>query len=60
MKTCPRCGKRYKGHSAMSRVDGSEICSLCGSEEALNVVLEKGVISEDEKDSILKIIGEKG
>ena len=33
---CPRCGKYYLGHPAISRKDNkTEICSACGIEEAL-------------------------
>lgn len=33
---CPRCGKYYLGHPAISRKDNkTEICSTCGTEEAL-------------------------
>ena len=35
-KKCPRCGKLYTEHPAISRKDNkTEICSRCGTEEAL-------------------------
>jgi ribosomal protein S27AE len=35
LKTCPRCGKQYIGHPALSREDNkTEICPDCGTEEA--------------------------
>lgn len=38
-RICPKCGKRYTGHPALSREDGkTEICSLCGSREALRAM----------------------
>lgn len=36
MSTCPRCGKNYDGHPALSRVDNATyICSNCGTTEAI-------------------------
>lgn len=35
MKTCPKCGKRYSGRSAMSRTDKKDICPVCGTREAM-------------------------
>lgn len=36
IKTCPRCGKSYKGYPAISRVDNqTPICPECGTREAL-------------------------
>ncbi len=36
MKTCPRCGKTYNEHPAISRRDNvTEICSQCELAEAL-------------------------
>ena len=33
---CPRCGKKYTGHPALSRVDNrTSICPDCGIREAL-------------------------
>lgn len=33
---CPRCGKTYMDHPAISRADNTtEICPDCGTEEAL-------------------------
>lgn len=35
-KVCPKCGKRYKAPSAISRVDNkTQICPTCGTREAL-------------------------
>ena len=35
-KVCPKCGKEYKGHPAISRVDNiTPICPTCGTREAL-------------------------
>lgn len=36
-RICPRCGKAYTGHPALSRTDNTtEICPACGIEEALD------------------------
>lgn len=51
-RICPKCGKTYSGHPAISREDNATpICPLCGTREALDSL----GISEEEKD---KIIGE--
>ena len=35
-QTCPRCGKTFMEHPAISRSDNkTEICSTCGLAEAL-------------------------
>jgi len=35
-KICPKCGKTYRGHPAISRVDNeTPICPECGTREAL-------------------------
>ncbi len=52
-KTCPKCGKRYKAPSAISRVDNkTQICPTCGTREAL----EGLGIKDDEIDRIIKTI----
>lgn len=39
IRECPRCGKRYAGHSALSRADGRTlICPDCGSREAMSSI----------------------
>lgn len=38
-RTCPRCGRSYKGHPALSRKDNKTlICPLCGTIEALEAM----------------------
>lgn len=52
-KVCPKCGKRYKGHPAISRVDNTTpICPLCGTREAL----EGLGISKEEQEKIINSI----
>ena len=35
-RVCPKCGRSYKGHPALSRVDNrTYICPDCGIREAL-------------------------
>lgn len=50
IKICPRCGKSYKGHPAISRADNlTPICHECGTREAL----ENLGIPEDEIERIV-------
>ncbi len=60
LKTCPKCGKAYKGHPAISRVDNiTAICPLCGIREALEGL---GIGKEERKkiiDSIPIVDDEK-
>ena len=52
-KICPKCGKTYKGHPAISRVDNeTPICPTCGTREALESI----GISKEEQDRIIKVI----
>ena len=34
LPTCRKCGKQYTERPAMSRIDSSTICSMCGYKEA--------------------------
>jgi len=34
MSICPKCGRKYNCPPAMSRIDNSEICPICGNLEA--------------------------
>ena len=54
-KVCPKCGKTYRGHPAISRVDNvTAICPLCGTREALDSL----GISDEEKEKIIATIPE--
>ena len=54
---CPKCGKPYTGHPALSRRDNTTlICSDCGTREALEDI---GIDSE-EQEKILNIIHRHG
>ena len=56
MRTCPKCGRAYTDHPALSRLDNETlICPDCGTREAL----ESMGISVEEQDKILGIIHEK-
>ena len=37
--TCPRCGQKYVGFPALSRLADAEICSDCGLDEGLRMFL---------------------
>ncbi|WP_026399371.1 hypothetical protein [Acholeplasma equifetale] len=53
LKTCPLCGKEYKGHPAISRVDNqTPICPTCGTRQAL----EGLGLKPDEIDKIIQSI----
>lgn len=53
ISVCPRCGKTYSEHPALSRVDNETlICPDCGVREAL----ESLGVSVEEQDSILNSI----
>lgn len=53
IKTCPLCGKTYKGHPAISRKDNiTPICPTCGTREALKNI----GIKDDEIDRIIETI----
>ena len=51
--TCPRCGREYTGHPAISRVDNETlICPDCGTKEALETL----GISPYEQEQIIEAI----
>ena len=53
VRICPKCGKTYKGHPAISRVDNeTPICPLCGTKEALESI----GISKEEQERIIASI----
>ena len=53
IRTCPRCGKTYSGHPALSRTDGETlICPDCGTREALDSI----GVSLEEQDEILRVM----
>lgn len=50
---CPKCGERYTGHPALSRLDGeTAICPDCGTREALDTL----GIPLDEQNRIIQSI----
>jgi ribosomal protein L37AE/L43A len=50
---CPKCGKPYSGHPALSRTDNeTHICPDCGTREALESI----GVSENEQNDILATI----
>ena len=55
MRTCPKCGREYQEHPAISRADNvTEICPDCGTLEAL----EAAGISKEAQEEIIKTIHE--
>ena len=52
-RNCPKCGRRYTSHSAVSRVDNiTLVCPDCGIREAL----ESLGVNTEEQDRILETI----
>lgn len=50
---CPKCGKAYNDHPALSRVDNeTPICPDCGTREALESI----GVEIDEQDRIIDTI----
>ena len=59
LSICPKCGKEYGGHPAISRTDNkTKICSDCGTMEAL----EAADASQMTKDDVMEAIhnGKRG
>lgn len=53
IRVCPKCGKTYKGHPAISREDNeTAICPTCGTREALESI----GVSKEEQDRIISVI----
>lgn len=53
IRLCPKCGRRYTEHPALSRTDNETlICPDCGTREALDSI----GVSAAEQDKILKAI----
>ena len=55
---CPKCKEEFTLHPAISRKDGSKICPLCGSKEAIEISLEAGIISKEDAEETIKILKE--
>ena len=55
-RTCPKCGRTYTEHPALSRCDNNTlICPDCGTREALESI----GVEREEQDKILGIIHDK-
>ena len=53
VRICPKCGRAYHGHPALSRLDNSTaICPDCGTREALDSL---GIDLEEQSEIIGKI-----
>ncbi len=53
IKTCPRCGRIYRGRPALSRTDNETlICPDCGTREALESI----GVNKAEQEQILETI----
>lgn len=56
MNICPKCNQKFNQRPAKSRIDGSEICPLCGHKEAIDIAYSNGVLNETETTEILKLL----
>lgn len=55
-RICPKCGRSYNDHPAVSRTDNQTlICPDCGTREALESIR----VTPEEQDHILGLIHEK-
>lgn len=53
ISVCPKCGKAYSEHPALSRIDNTTlICPDCGTREALESI----GVGIDEQDKIIDTI----
>ena len=53
MRKCPKCGREYSEHPAISRLDNeTEICPDCGTMEALQAA---GIPEESQKEILAAI-----
>lgn len=51
MNKCPKCGNPIKGFPALSRIDNeTEICSECGSREAMDAWIKHEIIKKRKND----------
>ena len=56
---CNKCGKDFAERPAKSRIDNSDICSLCGQKEALESAVKAGAMSEEVAIGILESLKDK-
>lgn len=57
LKKCPKCGRSYKEHSAISREDDrTEICPDCGIHEALAAA---GIDPQLSREILVRLIKER-
>ena len=53
IQICPRCGRTYRGHPAVSRADNKTlICPECGTREALASI----GVKPEEQERILTVM----
>lgn len=55
---CPKCNREYLLSTAISRMDGSNICLSCGNLEAIEAALDYGIMTEEEVKEIVKQLKE--
>lgn len=56
MNVCPKCNQEFNKKHAISRIDCSKICPLCGKKEAIDIAYSNGILNEKETIEILKLL----
>jgi ribosome-binding protein aMBF1 (putative translation factor) len=56
---CNKCGSEIVGQPAISRIDESLICPLCGTREALETSVKNGNMTRESAEEIINIVKEK-
>lgn len=53
---CSKCNLEFNKKPTKSKIDGSEICPLCGQKEAIDIAYSNGILNESETTEILKLL----
>jgi len=60
-RQCPLCGKIYNDPPAISRKDSRiKICPDCGTREALEPAVERGIVTQNTVEEIIKATRRQG
>lgn len=53
---CPKCNREFSERSAISRIDGSDICPLCGTKEAIDDAVKANMMTREDADTIIACV----